>query len=120
MLSPLARLLFPPSDDTQLTFLRDDNVRIEPEWYCPILPTVLINGCEGIGTGYSTSVPNYDPREIVGNLKRIMVGMEPEDMVRMARLKGIQGSKLTFSHLPSRQVVLILWLPLLSFSCPYK
>lgn len=56
-------------------------MRIEPEWYCPILPMVLVNGSDGIGTGYSTSVPNYDPREIVANLKRMMNGMEPTEMV---------------------------------------
>lgn len=30
---------------------------------------VLINGAEGIGTGWSTSVPNYNPRDVVGNIK---------------------------------------------------
>ena len=82
MLSPLARLIFPAPDDHQMTYLREDNMKIEPEWYCPILPMVLVNGSDGIGTGYSTTVPNYDPREIVGNLKRMMNSMEPTEMVR--------------------------------------
>ena len=81
MLSPLTRLIFPAHDDQQLTYLYEDNMKIEPEWYCPILPMVLVNGCDGIGTGYSTNVPNYDPREIVANLKRMMAGMEPTEMV---------------------------------------
>lgn len=55
--------------------------RIEPEWYCPILPTVLVNGCDGIGTGYSTFVPNFNPREIVDNLRRLMNGLQPMEMV---------------------------------------
>jgi DNA topoisomerase-2 len=42
----------------------------------PILPTVLVNGAEGIGTGWSTTIPNYNPREIVDNLKRLMDGEE--------------------------------------------
>lgn len=37
--------------------------------YIPIVPMVLINGAEGIGTGWSTSVPNYNPRDVVGNIK---------------------------------------------------
>ena len=82
MLSPLARLLFPLADSSQLNYLYDDNQKIEPEWYCPIIPLVLVNGAEGIGTGYSTNVPNYNPREIVSNLKRIMNGFEPEGMVQ--------------------------------------
>ncbi len=81
MLSSLTRLLFPSTDDTQLTFLFEDNLKIEPEWYCPIVPLVLMNGSEGIGTGYSTSVPNFNPREIVANIKRMLNGMEPVDMV---------------------------------------
>ena len=72
-----------------MTFLKEDNMRIEPEWYCPILPMVLVNGSDGIGTGYSTTVPNYDPREIVGNLKRMMNGMEPTEMVRWLGAKYV-------------------------------
>ena len=42
----------------------------------PILPMVLVNGAEGIGTGWSTSIPNYNPRDIVANIKRLMNGEE--------------------------------------------
>ncbi|XP_077169268.1 DNA topoisomerase 2-alpha isoform X2 [Paroedura picta] len=80
MLSPLARLVFPPVDDNVLNFLYDDNRRVEPEWYIPILPMVLINGAEGIGTGWSCKVPNYDVREVVHNLRRMLDGEEPLPM----------------------------------------
>lgn len=83
MLSPLTRVVFNPVDDEQLNYLYDDNLRIEPEWYCPVIPMILVNGAEGIGTGYSTFVPNYNPREIVGNIKRLINGLEPTEMVRM-------------------------------------
>merc|ERR1712110_1332349 len=46
----------------------------------PILPMVLVNGSEGIGTGWSTSIPNYNPRDIVNNIRRILKGEEPEEM----------------------------------------
>ena len=51
-----------------------------------MIPTVLANGCEGIGTGYSTTVPNYNPREIVANIRRLMKGLEPTPMVSCSRL----------------------------------
>ena len=86
MLSPLTRRLFIPSDENLLVFQKEDNLRIEPEWYCPVIPTVLANGCEGIGTGYSTTVPNYNPREIVANIRRLMKGLEPTPMVSCSRL----------------------------------
>jgi DNA topoisomerase-2 len=49
--SPLSRTVFHPADDSLLNFLKDDNQWIEPEWYLPVLPIVLVNGADGIGTG---------------------------------------------------------------------
>ena len=46
----------------------------------PILPLVLINGAEGIGTGWSTSIPNYNPRDLVDNMKRLLNGQEAVEM----------------------------------------
>ena len=79
--SPLARLVFHGNDDPLLNNLYDDNQRIEPEWYCPIIPMVLVNGAEGIGTGWSTKVPNYDIREIVANLRLLLDDKDPVPMV---------------------------------------
>ncbi|XP_060604745.1 DNA topoisomerase 2-alpha-like isoform X3 [Ruditapes philippinarum] len=90
MLSPLTKLLFHVNDEPLLNFLYDDNLRIEPEWYCPIIPMVLINGAEGIGTGWSTKIPNYDVREIVANIKRMIDGEEPETM--LPSYKNFKGS----------------------------
>ncbi|XP_015687762.1 DNA topoisomerase 2-alpha [Protobothrops mucrosquamatus] len=81
MLSPLARLAFPAVDDNVLKFMYDDNQRVEPEWYIPIIPLVLINGAEGIGTGWSCKVPNYDIREVVHNIRRMLDGNEPLAMI---------------------------------------
>ncbi|XP_041476375.1 DNA topoisomerase 2-alpha-like [Lytechinus variegatus] len=80
-LSPLARLVFPAHDDSLLTYMFDDNQRIEPEFYVPIIPMVLINGSEGIGTGWSTRISNYDIREVVANVKRLLAGEDPIPML---------------------------------------
>ena len=37
---------------------------IEPDYYYPILPLMAINGSQGIGTGYSTNIPMYNPMDI--------------------------------------------------------
>ena len=42
----------------------------------PVIPLVLVNGCEGIGTGWSSFVPNYDPRLIIENIRRLIKGEE--------------------------------------------
>ncbi|XP_071477194.1 DNA topoisomerase 2-beta-like [Diadema antillarum] len=81
-LSSLARLLFPACDDNLLTYLHDDdNQRIEPENYVPIIPMVLVNGSEGIGTGWSTRICKYDVREVVDNIRRMIAGEEPVPML---------------------------------------
>ncbi|TGZ52504.1 hypothetical protein CRM22_010616 [Opisthorchis felineus] len=80
-LSPLTRLIFHPADDPLLNYLRDDNQRIEPEWYAPIVPMVLINGAEGIGTGYSTRIPNYNVLEVISNIYRLLDGEDTLPML---------------------------------------
>lgn len=49
--APISRALFHPSDDHLLNPQVEDGQVIEPEWYLPVIPLVLINGAEGIGTG---------------------------------------------------------------------
>lgn len=81
MLSPLAKLLFPSVDYNLLKFLYDDNQKVEPEWYIPIIPMVLVNGAEGIGTGWACKIPNYDPREIANNINRMLNHQDPLPML---------------------------------------
>ena len=72
MLNPVTRYLFHESDDPVLNYLEEEGQSIEPEYYLPIIPLVLVNGAEGIGTGWSTNIPCYNPRDIVKNIKRLM------------------------------------------------
>merc|ERR1719453_892185 len=61
-LAPWTRTFFHPDDDQILSYKVEEGQSIEPKHYVPVLPLVLLNGVEGIGTGWSTSVPNYNPR----------------------------------------------------------
>lgn len=81
MLSPLARFIFHKHDDPLLAHEYDDNQKIEPVYYVPIIPMVLVNGADGIGTGWMTKIPNYNPREIIDNLFRMMDGADPKPMI---------------------------------------
>jgi DNA topoisomerase-2 len=40
--------------------------------YVPIIPTVLVNGACGIGTGWNTFVPNFDPRDLVVRVRALI------------------------------------------------
>jgi DNA topoisomerase-2 len=73
-LTKSARQLFDPKDDPVLQYLDDDGKQIEPDYYVPILPTVLVNGTEGIGTGFSSYVPPFNPDDITTNIQRIING----------------------------------------------
>jgi DNA topoisomerase-2 len=68
-LSPVSRLLFHQEDDAVLTYLDDDGTQVEPEFYVPIIPTILVNGSVGIGTGFSTNIPCYNPLDIIRYIK---------------------------------------------------
>jgi DNA topoisomerase-2 len=69
-LNPITKLLFRESDRPILTYLNDDGLSIEPEFYAPIIPMILVNGTKGIGTGFSTDVICYNPLDIIQYLKR--------------------------------------------------
>ena len=71
-LSPVTRTLYPESDDAVLEYLEEEGQSIEPTYYLPIVPMALINGAEGIGTGWSTFIPCHNPRDVVSNIKRLM------------------------------------------------
>ncbi|GLC69283.1 hypothetical protein PLESTF_000811300 [Pleodorina starrii] len=95
-LAQLTRHLFNENDDVLLKYLNEEGQSIEPEWYLPILPTVLVNGAEGIGTGWSTSIPNYNPSDIIANLRRLLKGEEQEIMHPWYR--GFHGSITEVPH----------------------
>ncbi|PFH34188.1 putative DNA topoisomerase 2 [Besnoitia besnoiti] len=83
------RLVFHEADDPILEYEYEEGQRIEPKMYVPVIPTVLVNGSEGIGTGWSSFVPNYNPRDIIANLKRYIDG---EEMQRMSPwYRGFKG-----------------------------
>ena len=73
-LTPEARNVFDPRDDAILTYLDDDGRSIEPEFYMPTLPMILVNGSEGIGTGFSCYIPPFNPKDIRNNILNFLDG----------------------------------------------
>ena len=68
-LNKITRTIFPSFDDNVLSYLNDDGLLVEPIYYAPIIPMVLVNGSKGIGTGFSTDIMCYDPIKIIQYLK---------------------------------------------------
>jgi DNA topoisomerase-2 len=68
-LNKITRHIFPEEDDNVLNYLKDDGFPVEPIFYVPIIPMVLVNGSKGIGTGFSTDIMCYNPVDIIHYLK---------------------------------------------------
>ena len=73
-LDSITRHIFPKVDDNLLTYKDDDGKPVEPEHYVPIIPTVLCNGCIGVGTGFATRIPNYNPKDLIKNTRNMISG----------------------------------------------
>jgi DNA topoisomerase-2 len=73
-LSKITRAIFSKHDDAILDYLNDDGTPVEPIFYAPIIPMILVNGSKGIGTGFSTDIMSYNPLQIIGYLKYKLVG----------------------------------------------
>ena len=75
-LNKLTRLIYRPEDDNTLTYLDDDGQSVEPIYYVPIIPMILVNGTKGIGTGFSTDIMCYNPAQIIAYIKhKLMVAV---------------------------------------------
>ena len=70
-LNPIVDIIYPKDDLPLLTYTDDDGLLVEPTYYVPIIPMVLINGMVGIGTGFSTNIPLYDPFKIINNIEAV-------------------------------------------------
>ena len=73
--------VFSKLDNPILNYLDDDGLPVEPDYYVPIMPLLLMNGSKGIGTAYSTDVPKFNPLDICKNLKRKIKGQELKEMI---------------------------------------
>ena len=84
------QFMFDKQDDPILKYNTDDGKTVEPIFFVPLLPTILINGCEGIGTGYSSYIPCYNPKDIHDN---VMLHLNNKQMNKMVPwYNGFRGS----------------------------
>ena len=88
-LAPWTKTIFDPTDNSVLKYVVDDGQQVEPAFYSPVLPMILINGAEGIGTGFSCYVPPFDAEAVKHN---ILCGLDQVPMVPMKpHFKGFKG-----------------------------
>ena len=90
-LNKLTRLIFPQVDDNILQYLDDDGTQVEPIYYAPIIPMVLVNGSKGIGTGFSTDIMCYNPMQIINKLILLLKGEEHNILIE-PYYQGFKGT----------------------------
>jgi DNA topoisomerase-2 len=103
LLSKLTRLIFKEEDNAILNYQNDDGQQIEPEYYVPIIPMILVNGGIGIGTGYSTNIPQYNPSDIINICKIICNAIKLSD-VTLNSLEDIETIYNTINILEINEI----------------
>ena len=84
--------VFNPADFNILNYLDDDGFSIEPSFYVPTLPLILVNGACGIGTGFSTDIPCFNPDDLKDRLLKLVEDPDAEIEELMPWYKGFNGT----------------------------
>jgi len=98
-LEPIVATMIAKADDPALSWLEDDGTRIEPEFYMPVLPLALVNGATGIGTGFSSNILPYSPKDLVAALRARLRG-EVTDLTDRALTPWWDGFRGTVTASP--------------------
>ena len=91
-LNPITRKLFPELDDYVLKYNEDDGVYVEPIYYVPIIPMVLVNGAKCIGTGFSTDIMCYNPIQIIDYLVGKLKNANMKTLLIEPYYQGFKGT----------------------------
>ena len=91
-LNELTRYIYRKEDDDILTYLDDDGTKVEPIFYVPIIPMILVNGTKGIGTGFSTEVLCYNPLTLINKLQLKIKDPTNDDIELEPYYEGFKGN----------------------------
>jgi DNA topoisomerase II len=92
-LSRLTRLIFRQEDDAVLSYINDDGQLVEPMYYAPAIPMILVNGSKGIGTGFSTDVIPHNPLQIIAYIRAMLMETSVGDRPTIEPyFKGFKGT----------------------------
>ena len=92
VLSPIVNKIFIDNDNKILDYQHAESLKIEPIWYMPILPMILVNGAKGIGTGFSTEIMQYNVKDIISVLYDLMENSETKSKEIMPYHEGWAGT----------------------------
>ena len=90
-LESISKYIFKDVDDNILENIIEDNEKAEYKFFVPVICMLLINGADGIASGFSTSIPNYNPLDIL-TWTRAWIDGNHKSMPRLTPwYRGIKG-----------------------------
>lgn len=103
LLTKLAKAVFKEADNGVLKFIEDEGTMVEPEFYIPIIPMILVNGGIGIGTGFSTNVPCHNPDDIITICETISTRLE-EEIGAIEDANGVERAKQVIADMELTEI----------------
>jgi DNA topoisomerase-2 len=91
-LNNVSRFIYKEEDDNVINYNFDDGIKVEPIYYVPIIPMILVNGTKGIGTGFSTDIMCYNPLSIIHYLETKINNDNTDDIDIEPYYKGFNGT----------------------------
>lgn len=129
-LNDITRHIFPEQDNYVLNYLNDDGTPVEPEFYVPIIPMILVNGSKGIGTGFSTDIMCYNPKQIIEYLKDYLMNEYKTEKTIEPYYEGFDGTVIQMNEnkylfkgvyeLVKENTIRITELPIETWTTDYK
>ena len=58
----------------------DEGVVVEPNFFLPIVPTVILNGSSGIAVGFASNILNRNPKDVIDNCIAYLNGKNVKEM----------------------------------------
>ena len=86
------RALFKKEDDILFDHIISNNQQVEPKYFIPMLPLVLINGAEGMGTGHSTYILAHNPSDIKASILKLLDGKKLQKHSLVPWWNGFKGT----------------------------
>ena len=97
-LNQITRYIYRKEDDAVLEYLEDDGFPVEPMFYVPIIPMILVNGGKGIGTGFSTDILSYSVENLIVYLQRKLKGELVDEIEFRPQYRGFTGTCHEFDN----------------------
>lgn len=90
-LSKNFRTFFKKEDDIILEYLYDDDTKIEPNYFIPMLPGILLNSSQGIGTGFASTILSRNHIELADYIKSVLVKSDSSKYKLLPYFDGFTG-----------------------------